>query len=81
MSISMAIFTYINLWWIAMILVLPFFTRKDEAVDPLSYAAAPKSMPWKRVILTASALAAVFTITLALLIKIEMIPLRTLTSS
>ena len=61
MSISLWIFTYLNVWWVTLFMVLPIGVKRVENPDSTHYAAAPeKPMMRKKVIIT-SLLALVFT--------------------
>lgn len=64
MTLSMAIFTYINAWWISLFLVRPFY------MTPV--------IRWKKMIIATTIFAALATSALALMIKYEIVPLHSL---
>ncbi len=79
MSFAMAIFTFINAWCISLFFVLPgaVVANEDTGVDdPLHYAAAPKKIRWRRVLLLTTLWALLITTALALVIKSGIIPIR-----
>ena len=78
MTLSMAIFVFINAWWISLFMVLPASIERGERDSQLEYAAAPKRIKWKRILVVTTLLALFFTAALALLIKSGIIPLRDL---
>ncbi len=78
MSVTMAVFTYINAWWISLFLVWPFGVEaqqpgadKDTIFD---YDAAPKIIRWKKTLLLTSIVSAFITALLALVIHIAKQP-------
>lgn len=64
----MAIFTFINVWWISLFFVLPLGVEQDQAHGISEYPAAPKNIRWKKKFLQATLLAAAITSLLALII-------------
>lgn len=76
MSLSMAFFTFLNAWWIMLFVVLPLNIEKNTDRTEVEYAAAPKSINWRRVLWTNTLLAAAVTGLLALVIHSGVIPLR-----
>jgi predicted secreted protein len=79
MSISMAVFTFINTWWIMLFFVFPFHVRPVEEHTQLEYAAAPKSIRWKRMLVIDTVLSLIVTAALALLISSGIFPVDTMT--
>ena len=69
MSLSMAIFTFINAWWIMLFFVLPFGIQRPNQHSATEYAAAPKPVSWKKKFMITSLLAFVVTIVLAVVIN------------
>jgi predicted secreted protein len=78
MSLSMAIFTFINAWWIMLFMVLPFGVERPENRDKVEYAAAPKAVRWKKKFLVAAVLAAAVTALLAVIINSGLVRVDTL---
>jgi predicted secreted protein len=76
MSLSMTIFTFLNAWWISLFMVLPLSIERGERSSELEYAAAPKRIHWRRIMVVTTLLAVFFTAALALLIKSGIIPVR-----
>lgn len=76
MTLSMAIFTFINAWWISVFLMLPFSIETPEKADEHTTPAAPKKIHWKRIVTGATLLAFFFTLTLALVIKSGIVPVK-----
>ena len=75
MTISFAIFTFINVWWITLFAVLPFHARRDEHTG-VGYKAAPQTPNWKKLCLINSAISLAVTGLLALLIQLQVISLK-----
>ncbi len=67
MSVSFAIFTFINVWWVTLFFVLPFGVRAD-ADKGVGYVAAPKARRWKKVVLINSLVSVVVTAIIAVMI-------------
>lgn len=72
----MATFTFINAWWISVFLVLPFSIETPERPGDNTTPAAPRRIYWKRIVIGATILAFFFTLTLALVIKSGIVPVR-----
>ncbi len=71
MSISFAFFTFINAFWLMTFIAIPFCIEyEDNSKKPASegYAAAPKTIYWKKAITIATVLAALVTLALAVII-------------
>ena len=78
MSISMAIFTFINVWWIALFAVLPFGVKAETSPSLTDYAAAPRAPQWKKLFALNTVISVAITLTLMLIINSHMFPLRDL---
>jgi predicted secreted protein len=76
MSLSMAIFTFLNAWWVSLFMVLPLSIERGERDSELEYVAAPRRIHWRRILTLTTLLALFFTAALALLIKSGIIPVR-----
>lgn len=76
MSISMAIFTFINVWWISLFFVLPLGVEKDGHHLPANYIGAPKNVDWKKKLIQTSLIAAAITGILALIINSGIVQIR-----
>lgn len=77
MSISMAIFTFINSWFVFMFAALPFGREDGEKAD-VAYKAAPARFNWKKSAKIATVMAAIFTGVLALIINSGLFHMDTL---
>jgi predicted secreted protein len=75
MSVTMAVFTFLNAWWICLFMALPF-GREDGTKENIAYNASPARFNWKKSFKIATLLAALFTVALALIINYELVPLR-----
>lgn len=68
MSLSMALFTFINGWWIMLFFVIPFMIEPaSQERDATDYAAAPKRIYWKKAVIATTIASAAVTVLLALL--------------
>lgn len=76
MSISMALFTYLNAWFVSLFFTLPFFARTPRNSEGLGYAAAPETPAWRRVLTINSLLALMLTGVLAIVMSSGLISLR-----
>lgn len=76
MSSSMAIFVFLNAWWVSLFIALPMSIERGEPDSKLEYVAAPKRIKWMRIIIITTILALIFTGALALLMKSGIIPVR-----
>jgi len=76
MTATFAVFTFLNAWMVALFLAFPFSIEMGEKESKLDYAAAPKTIRWKKLFLIATVIAAVFTVTLAIVIKSGIVPVR-----
>jgi predicted secreted protein len=79
MSISMAIFTFINAWWIMLFFILPFMTRPAAQHTRMEYAAAPQPIRWRKLFVIDTVLSLAVTGILALIINSGVFPVDTLT--
>jgi predicted secreted protein len=77
MSISLAIFTFVNAWWISMFIALPFGRVEGQQPD-VAYKASPARFNWKKSVVIATVLALVITALLAGLINSGILPMDTL---
>jgi len=77
MSVSMAIFTFLNAWFITLFFVLPFYIRPADKPAPQEYAAAPKAVRWKRALFINTMLSILATGALALLIHSHLVDVST----
>ncbi|MGE0754747.1 MAG: DUF1467 family protein [Alphaproteobacteria bacterium] len=70
MSWTMACFTYVNLWWVCLFFVWPFCIEQGQpgSLAPLEYAAAPKKIYWKKMLVANSLVSAIITAILTLVI-------------
>lgn len=71
MTWPMAIFTYVNLWWVSLFFAWPFSIEAgtpEEAASNQGYAAAPKRIFWKKLLVLASLLSTLFTAVIAVII-------------
>lgn len=72
----MAIFTFINAWWISLFFMLPFSIEAPGKQEGIGYAAAPKKIRWKRLLVGATIVAFFVTVALALTIKTGIVPVK-----
>jgi len=79
MSVSMALFTFLNAWWVMLFFTLPFGI--EPSGEGASNPAAPKQPQWKKKLIITTILAAFVTLALALIIKSGIIPLRDILDS
>ena len=77
MSISMAIFTFLNSWFVFMFAALPFGREEGEKAD-VAYKAAPARFNLKKCAKIAFVMAACFTGVLALIINSGLFHMDTL---
>jgi predicted secreted protein len=83
MTVSFAFFTFLNAFWIMAFIAIPFsikYEEKPEGEKPAieGYAAAPKTIYWKKAIIIAIILALLVTLVLALIIKSGIVPVKNL---
>ena len=76
MTPTFAVFTYLIAWWIMLFIVMPFYIHTGEHRSSMEYAAAPKTIRWKRALVVNTLAAAVVTFGLYLLLKSGLVPLR-----
>lgn len=69
MTPTLAVFTFINAWWICLFMSLPFGRQQEGAKDDVAYNAAPAKFNWKKASLIATVLASIVTLVLALIIN------------
>jgi len=78
MTLSTALFTFINVWCLTLFFVFAFSVKPENKTSPLDYVAAPKSLAWKKIVLLNTAISFGITLIIALVIKCRLIPLHTL---
>jgi predicted secreted protein len=76
MTISFTFFTFLNAWFVALFLAFPFSIEMPEKTQGIDYVAAPKKIHWKKLAIIATVIAFLFTLTLAIVIKSGIVPLR-----
>lgn len=72
----MALFTFVNAWWVMLFVALPFATEKNEGSGGIEYAAAPRRVYWRKALIIATVLSFLVTGLLAAVIASQLIPLR-----
>ena len=80
MSLSFAIFTFLNVWWVMLFMVLPIGVKAPQTRGERDYAAAPKPHNWKRIFVINSLASLVVTLVIALMIEQGVIPLKDMMS-
>jgi predicted secreted protein len=78
MSWLMAIFTFLNAWWITLFVTVPLCIERprENPADPLVYPAAPTRIHWRRLVRLNTVVAVVATAMLALVINSGIVPVR-----
>jgi predicted secreted protein len=76
MSPWFGFFVFLNAWFVALFLAFPFSIEMGESHNAMDYQAAPKKIRWKKLLIIATIIAALFTLTLAIVIKSGILPLR-----
>lgn len=76
MSISMMIFTFINLCGVALFVALPLSIERGQHDETIAYQAAPKRIHWRKVFIITGAVALMGTLTIALIIKTGIVPVK-----
>lgn len=71
-----AFFVFLNAWAVSLFLAFPFSIEMPEKQEGMDYVAAPKKIHWKKMAVIATIIAAVFTLTLAIVIKSGIVPVR-----
>ena len=72
----MAVFTFLNVWWVTLFMVLPWGVRRPQHIEPGHAASAPESVNFKKKFFITTVLAAVFTALIALAIHSGMVQLK-----
>ncbi len=67
MSTAMIFFTFLNSWWVCLLMALPF-GREEGKKDAVAYNGSPATFNWKKSVLIATALAAMVTVGLLLIV-------------
>lgn len=76
MSVSMAIFTFINVWCVTLFLALPFGIETGPRDNTSEYEAAPRRIDWKKIVVIDTLLSLVITAAIAIIIKTGIVPVR-----
>ena len=76
MTLSMTLFTFINTWWIMLFFVWPFAIVAADRPTQDEYAAAPKSINWKRLLVIDTLVSIAVTAGLAALMGSGVVSLR-----
>jgi predicted secreted protein len=73
MTPTFAFFTFLNAFWLMAFIAIPFSTEYEKlgTIRPASegYAAAPKTIHWKKAVTIATILATLITLALAVVIE------------
>ena len=72
----MAVFTFINVWWLMLFFVIPFGVRTSDNPSPVEYAAAPQPHRWKKMVIINTLISLTVTMVIALVIKSSIVPLH-----
>ena len=75
MTLALALFTFINAWWIMAFFVLPFGIERNDGSNKLEYAGAPKPVNWKKKLTIITLLALAVTLVLAAIINSHLVSL------
>ncbi len=83
MTPAFALFTFLNAFWIMVFVAIPFSIKYEDESEIKSsasegYAAAPKTIHWKKAIIITTILALIVTLALALIIKSGIVPVKIL---
>ena len=76
MSLLMAVFTFLNVWWITLFATLPMCIERGTTDSSLDYQAAPKKIHWRRIVKINTLIAFVATLLLALTIESGIVPVK-----
>ena len=76
MSFSMAIITFLNVWWVTLFMVVPFSVRAETNPAATDYVAAPRVLRWKKLFIRNTILSLIITLVLAAIIKSGVISIR-----
>jgi len=80
MTWSFTFFTFLNAFWVMAFIAIPFSTEYESQAEKkgsyYDYAAAPKKIYWKKVVIIAAILAIIITVGLALVIKSGIVPVK-----
>jgi predicted secreted protein len=71
-----AFFVFLNAWAVSLFLAFPFSIEMGDRQLDLEYQASPKRIQWKKMLIIATCIAAAFTLTLAIVIKSGIVPVR-----
>lgn len=76
MTVSFFLFTLLNVWFVTLFLVVPFFVQNEDKPADMDYVAAPKAQRWKKTLLVNTLVAFIATGGIALMIHFDVVPLR-----
>ena len=77
MTWTMAFFTFLNAWFIALLLAFPFSIEPpDQDDEKWGYNAAPKRIKWRKLLISGIIMALIFTLLLAMIIKSGIVPVK-----
>lgn len=76
MSLSLDFFTFLNCWFLTLFMVVPFFVRPNEKRDVLEYAAAPRALPWKKVLLVNTLVSFLMAVAITLVVQSNLFIMR-----
>jgi len=69
MTLSLGLFTLLNVWWLMLFFILPFGIKNAQSNSPLEYAAAPPPHPWKKLLLINTGVSIAVTLVIAFIVK------------
>ncbi|MBY0407912.1 MAG: DUF1467 family protein [Rickettsiales bacterium] len=76
MTWSMGVFTFLNAWWLSLLIVMPFFVRPAKTRSAVEYAGAPQGMPWKKLVAVNTLVSLCATLVLAAIVHSGWFPMR-----
>lgn len=76
MSLSLDFFTFLNCWFLSLFMVVPFFVKPDEQRNRVDYVAAPKSLPWKKLLITNTLVSFVMAVVVAMVVRSNLFVMR-----
>ena len=76
MSWLMALFPFLNAWWITLFITVPMCIETGGKESSLDYDAAPKRIHWRKILWLSSLIAAGATLLLALVIESGIVQVR-----
>lgn len=78
MSLSMAVFTFLNVWCVTLFISLPLGIVREKHESAMEYEAAPKRIYWRKIAIINTIIAVIVTAALAIIIKTGIVPVRQL---